>query len=234
MRYALDMETTCNRCHQSVPADSCYCPSCGLPQLVYAAEPGAIPASSERWPEAVRDASSVDWKLAIRGILTLALPAGLLSALASPLGAFGVMWMVVAGMWADALYLRKQGAPWITTGAGARIGLVTGLLAAWLAFAATGAVLIAGRATGDHGSRFDSSLRVEIDNWYQRLEAQVSVPADVRQQLEAQHRWALTPEARAGAVTFGLSFYGFILTLFGVVGGAIGARFFGRRRRPEL
>jgi hypothetical protein len=228
------METTCTRCHQSLPVDSCYCPSCGLPQLVYTAEPGAIPASSERWPEAVRDAGSIDWKLGIRAILMLALPAGLLSSGISPLSVFGIFWMMGAAIWADVLYMRRQRTALITTGAGARIGLVTGLVAAWLVFGLTGADLVVHRVMQREGSQMDAEWHTAIDKFYQQFEAQVTAPADVLQQLEAQHRWVLTPEARAGAQMFGLLFYCFVLTLFAVAGGAVGARVVGRRRHPEI
>jgi hypothetical protein len=228
------METTCNRCHQSVPAESCYCPSCGLPQLVYAAEPGTIPPSSERWPEAVRDANSIDWKQAIRAILILALPAGFLSSGTSPLSAFGIFWMSAAAIWADALYMRRERINWITTGAGARIGLVTGLIATWLVFSLTGAELLARRVVQRQGSQMDAEWHDSIDKFYRQFEAQLTAPADVLQQIEAQHRWVLMPEARAGAQTFGIAFYCFILTVFAAAGGAVGARMLGRGRRPKV
>jgi hypothetical protein len=228
------METTCSRCHQSVPVDSCYCPSCGLPQLVYSAEPGAIPPSSEHWPEAARDASSVDWKTGVRAILILAVPAGMLSCGISPVSGLGIFWMMTAAIWADVLYVRRQRAAWITTGAGARIGLVTGLIAAWIVFGLTGADLLVRRVFQNGGSQMDSEWNNAINKFYQQFEAQVTAPADVLQQIQAQHRWVLGPEARAGAQTFGLAIYCFILMLFAVAGGAIGARMAGRRRRPEI
>jgi hypothetical protein len=126
------MEITCTRCHQAVLADNCYCPTCGLPQLQYSAEnvPGQAPP--ERWLEAqVQDASIVDWKRAMRPALALAVPAGMLCSLFSPVSIFGLLWMTVAAAWVVALYLRSQRPAWITIGAGARIGLVTGLLGAW-------------------------------------------------------------------------------------------------------
>ena len=46
--------------------------------------------------------------------------------------------MAAAAAWAVVLYMRSQRPAWITIGAGARIGLVTGLLGAWVAAAATG------------------------------------------------------------------------------------------------
>jgi pilus assembly protein Flp/PilA len=56
------MEITCNRCHQAVPDQSCYCPTCGLPQLVYSSEETEKPAQADRWSEAVLDAGQVEWK----------------------------------------------------------------------------------------------------------------------------------------------------------------------------
>jgi len=230
------METTCNRCHQSVPADSTYCPSCGLPQLVYAAEPGAIPPSSERWPEAVRDASSIDWKSGVRAILVLAVPAGLLTSQFSPVRGLGIFWMAAAAGWSVALYMRSQRPAWITIGAGARMGLVTGLIAGWLAFGLSGASLFVTRVVRHQGNQIDSAWTeavTEMDKQTQRMEAQMSVPYNASQ-AEAQRKWMLSAEGRAGFQTVGLAWYCFLLTLFAVAGGAIGARMLGRRRRPEI
>jgi len=230
------MEMTCNRCHQSVSADSCYCPSCGLPQLVYASDPGAIPASSERWPEPVRDASSIDWKLGIRGILILALPAGILTCQFSPLRGLGIFWMAAAAGWAVVLYMRRQRPAWITIGAGARMGLVTGLIAGWLAFGLSGADLFVTRVFRHKGNEIDSAWTqavIEMDKQTQRIEAQMSVPHNAAQ-AEAQRRWMLSPEGEAGFQTMGLAWYCSLLTLFAVAGGAISARMVGRRRRPEI
>ena len=70
------MEITCTRCNQTVQAENCYCPVCGLPQLVYTADGSQGQGQPDRWNEAVRDASSVDWKMALRSALMLAIPAG--------------------------------------------------------------------------------------------------------------------------------------------------------------
>ena len=66
------MEATCNRCHQGIPAESCYCPTCGLPQIVYSSEDGTSPAQGDRWAGAVLDASAVEWRPALRAALLLA------------------------------------------------------------------------------------------------------------------------------------------------------------------
>src|ERR1700721_4846521 len=102
------MEITCTRCHQAVDPDNCYCPTCGLPQLQYSAEnvPGQLPA--ERRQEPVRDASIVDWKRAMRPALALAIPAGILCSLFSPVSLFGLLWMTVAAAGGAALTLPTQ------------------------------------------------------------------------------------------------------------------------------
>src|ERR1017187_2319213 len=149
------MEVTCTRCHQAVQADNCYCPACGLPQLVYPADAPLGQTSSEHWDGTGRDASSVDWKPALRAALLLAVPAGLLTSGVSPLGALGLLWMAIAATWAVALYMRSQRPAWITLGAGARIGLVTGLLAGWLAFASNGGQLFTQRYVLHQSSEID-------------------------------------------------------------------------------
>src|SRR5271166_6420542 len=116
------MEITCTRCHQTILADNCYCPACGLPQLVCSAEGVTGTGITERLQEPVRDASSVDWKTALRVVLMLAVPAGILSSEASPFGLLGMFWMASAAALAVVLYLRRQRPGWITMGAGARIG----------------------------------------------------------------------------------------------------------------
>jgi hypothetical protein len=207
-----------------------------LPQLLYTSEPGAIPPSSERWPEAVRDASSIDWKLGIRAILILAVPAGLLTSQFSPLRGLGIFWMAAAAGWAVVLYMRSQRPAWITIGAGARMGLVTGLIAGWLAFGLSGAALFVTRVVRHQGNQLDSAwveAVTEMDKQTRRVEAQMSVPYNAAQ-AEAQRRWMLSPEGQAGFQTVGLAWYCSLLTLFAVAGGAISARVVSRRRRPEI
>ncbi len=150
------MEITCSRCHQTVQTDDCYCPACGLPQLLYTAEGGRT-GPPERWSEAVRDASEVAWKPALRAALMLAVPAGLLCSLFSPVNIFCLLWMSAAATWTVVLYMRSQRPAWITIGAGARIGLVTGLLGAWVAAAATGVTLFAMRFMLHQGKEFDET-----------------------------------------------------------------------------
>jgi hypothetical protein len=232
------MEITCNRCHQSVPAESCYCPSCGLPQLVYSNADGesGVPPATERWPEPVRDASSIDWKPGMRAALMVAVPAGLLSSGITPLSVLGIFWMSGAAAWAVALYMRSQRPAWITIGAGARIGLVTGLIAGWLAFGASGVGLFVLRVVSHQGNQIDTSWRDSVEKSQEKTQqwlAQMNLPNDAVQ-ASSQRNWMLSPEGHAGFETMGLMWNCSLLVLFAVAGGALGARMQARKRRTEV
>jgi len=236
------MEITCTRCHQTVHAENCYCPVCGLPQLVYPVEGPAGQNSPERWDEGARDASSVDWKPALQAALKLAIPAGLLCSLLSPVGAYGFVWMSAAAAWAVVLYVRSQRPAWITIGAGARIGLVTGLLAAWLAFGVGCGTLFVQRFVLHQSGQMDAEWNAYADEynkaslkmtqqWSSGLEA-----ADVAKLQANQagiHAMMLSPEGHAGWEVLGLASGAAVLLLFAVAGGALGARMQARTSRTE-
>jgi len=223
------MEQTCSRCHQPVNAEDRYCPSCGLPQLVYTAESFTGAGQPDHWGEGVRDAGAIQWKPALRAALALAIPAGLFCSLLSPLGIFGLTFMVGAGAWVVALYLRSQRSAWITVAAGARIGLVTGVLGAWTAAAVTGLSLYARRFWLHQGSSLDESWRALL-NRANQLWTSAGVDTQTIALLDAK---LLTPEGRAGWVLASICFLMAMLLVLGVAGGALGARFLARPRRPE-
>jgi hypothetical protein len=224
------MEITCTRCHQAVEVDNCYCPTCGLPQLQYSAEnvPGQAPP--ERWLEPVQDASIVDWKRAMRPALALAVPAGVLCSLFSPVSIFGLLWMTIAAAWVVALYLRNQRPAWITIGAGARIGLVTGLLGAWTAAASSGISLFVMRFFLHQGKSLDETWTNIISDQVTRQWSSAGVDA---QTINIYKGWLLSPEGRAGAMLSAVLFLVAILVSFAVGGGALGARLQARTRRPQ-
>lgn len=225
------MEATCHRCHQPVPAESCFCPSCGLPQLVYQHEEAAGAAHLERWTEAARDASSVEWRPALRAAILLAVPAGLLSCGLSPVGVLGLFWVAAAAAWAVSIYVRRQQPAWITMGAGARIGLVTGLVAGWTAFLATGAALFAMRYFMHQGAAFDQMWQGMVN---QSVDQQVQAMAADAQALAAFKGLMLSPEGRCGILLCGMIFLELALLAFAAAGGAVGARMMARSRRPQV
>ncbi len=234
------MEITCNRCHQSVLAESCYCPACGLPQLVYSAEgDNVVPPASERWPEPARDAGSIDWKPGIRAALALAVPAGLLSSGISPLSVLGIFWMTGAAAWAVVLYMRSQRPAWITTGAGARIGLVTGLIAGWVTFGVSGIWLFVERVFLHQSGQIDVVYSAFLTTFQQKTRESMSSmsgpdAAQVQASLAQVQAWLTSPEGHAGIWALSIAVNCAFLILFAVGGGALGARIQGRKRRPEV
>lgn len=227
------MDVVCNRCHQPVSPESCFCPTCGLPQLVYSSEEGGTNSQAERWTEAVRDASSVEWKPALRLAMLLAIPTGFLSSGFSPVGLLGLLWMAIAAAWAVTLYVRRQRPAWITMGAGARIGLVTGLLAGWLAFAISGVWLFAMRYILGQGKNFDEPWQSLVGQMSQQWQS-MSPDAQTSSILQSFAKWLLSAEGRAGSMLGGMLLLEAGLVAFAVAGGAIGARFMARSRRPEV
>ena len=234
------MEITCTRCHQTVKAEDIFCPSCGLPQLVYTADTAGTPGQPERWNEAARDASMVDWRPAMRSALTLAVPAGLLSSGLSPVGLLGLFWMAAAAAWAVVLYVRGQRPGWITIGAGARIGLVTGLLAAWLAFIVGGGALFVQRFVLHNAGQTDglySNYFVEpMQQAMQQSIAQMPTEDAARTQTmwNEMRTWMLSPWGHAGMWTLAFAINSVFLLFFAAGGGALGARLSSRLRRPEI
>jgi hypothetical protein len=192
-------------------------------------------AQPERWSEAVRDAGSVDWKPALRAALLLAIPAGLLCCGVSPVAVLGLFWMSSAAAWAVTIYVRGQRPAWITMGAGARIGLVTGLIAAAMAITANGIALFVERFSLHQGGGIDAEWKARVDasnQLTQQLAAQMGVLDQA--QLQAQRNFMLSPEGHAGIEAFGMASNAIFLLLFAAAGGAMGARFLARSRRPEV
>ena len=234
------MEVTCTRCHQTIQTENCYCPACGLPQLVYPENvpPGQTPPV--RWDGTGRDAGSGDWKPALRAALLLAVPAGLLSSGVSPLGALGLIWMAIAAAWAVTLYMRSRRPAWITLGAGVRIGLVTGLLAGWLAFGVSGSALFVQRFLLHQSSQIDGIYKTLVLDKFQEKAQQMLAgmgPSDAAQlqtQLAQIQGWMQLPEGHAGFWAFGLAFNSLFLLFFAAAGGALAARMLARARKPEV
>jgi hypothetical protein len=225
------MEQTCNRCHQGVPDGSCFCPVCGLPQLVYSAEDNANQGQPERWNQVVRDAGSIDWRPGLRLSLSLALPAGIVCSLLSPMNVLALLVMTATSAWVVGLYMRSQRPAWITIGAGARLGLVTGVLAGWTSAAASGVALYAARYWFHSGKIFDDFWESMVSQ--QLVQEWTSMGVDA-QTIAITRSLMLSPQGRAGGVLCALGFLIAALLVFSVAGGALGARFLGRPRRPEV
>jgi hypothetical protein len=232
------MELTCSRCHQTVREGDCFCPVCGLPQLVYTGEGSTGQGQADQWIGAARDANQVDWKSALRAALALGIPAGLFCSIPSQIPILGLLLISGIAAWVVALYMRKQRPAWITIGAGARIGLVTGILAGVISFAANSVTLFAQRYAFQQGSRIDSDWKAFVDMDLQ-LSQQITgmiAPSDAAQAavLRAQQQaWLMSPEGHAGMVVADLALASLFFIFFAASGGALCARVLGRSRKPQ-
>lgn len=223
------MEVTCIRCHQTVQDGYCYCPNCGLPQLVFSAENSAEAGQDKRWGEAVRDANTVDWNSALRSTLPLAIPAGILCSMLSPVSILGLLLMGATAAWVVALYMRSHQPAWVTIGAGARIGFVTGVVGSWTAAAMSGLSFYAMRFWLHQGDWLDGFWQNVVNQW-QTQEASAGADA---QNVATIKALMISPEGRAGFVLFLIALLMATLVLFAIAGGALGARFLKRAPRPE-
>jgi hypothetical protein len=180
-----------------------------------------------RWNEAVRDASSVAWRPALRSALALAIPAGMLCSFLSPVGIFGLLLMGLTGAWVVSLYMRSQRPAWITIGAGARIGLVTGIVGSWAAAATTGVTLFAMRYWLHEGQVFDDFWENLVNHQMTQQWSGMGVDAPTIASVKAL---LLSPEGRAAWVLCALCFLSMTLLICAAAGGALGARIQVRRK----
>jgi hypothetical protein len=144
---------------------------------------------------------------------------------------FGLIWMSAAAALAVSLYLRTQRPAWITVGAGARIGLVTGLLGGWMAAAASGITLFVMRFMLHEGKTLDDTWQTVITDQVVRQWTMAGIDA---QSILTYKAWLLSPEGRAGSMLSAVLLLATALVFFAVGGGALGARFQARTRRPSV
>jgi hypothetical protein len=161
----------------------------------------------------------------------LAIPAGILSSMLSPVSIFGMLLMAIAGAWVVILYMRTQRPAWITMGAGARIGLVTGLVGGWTAAATTGVTLFAMRYWFHQGKFYDDLWQNLVNQQMSQQWESMGVDA---QTIALMKQLLLPPEGRAGWLLAAITLLATVLLLFAVAGGALGARLMARTRRPEV
>jgi hypothetical protein len=224
------MEFTCDRCHQAVQPGASFCPNCGLPQLVYSAEEAVENGQPARWDEAVRDASRVAWRPAMRAAFSLGFPAGILCAFLWPVGIVSMILMGFTGAWVVSLYMKGQQPAWITIGAGARIGLVTGLVGAWTASATSGVAFFAMRYWFHEGHVFDDFWKRLVDVQLTQQWNSMGADAPTVAMLKAM---LLSPQGRALWALCTVSFLMAASLAFAIAGGALSARLQIRRRHTQ-
>ena len=139
--------------------------------------------------------------------------------------------MGAAALWVVSLYIRSQRPAWITMGAGVRLGLVTGILGGWTSAATTGILLFALRFWAHKGNIFDNFWQSVVGDQLTQQWTSMGLDAPT---IALAKSWLLSPEGRAAWVLCAMGFFVGALLLFAMAGGALGARFQARTRRPKL
>jgi len=178
----------------------------------------------------------IAWSEAFKSALMLAVPAGVLCSGITQIGSsLGLLWMGGAAVWAVGLYFKRARPGWMTLGSGARIGLVTGLFASWLAFSLNGVSLWVTRFLMHQGSQMDSSWASEVQTSLQLSQQMVAqmgmTSAQAAQSTQFSRAWMLSAEGRAGIVLSQFAAGAAFLILFATIGGAVGARLLAQPRR---
>jgi hypothetical protein len=233
------LEVTCQRCHEPLRGVERYCSVCGLPQLIYIASEIPQPAAGDAEDGLASGIGStglidgIAWRPALKAAVILAVPAGVLCYSLTTLGLF---WMVTASAWAVALYARRAQSDRLPLRVGARIGLVTGLLASWLAIGVEGIAIWVARFVLHQGGQMDSLHDADVDKSLQvgrQIWASMGIgSAEVTQMSQVYRNWMLSAEGRAGEILSQFIFGAVLLIFFATLGGAVGARLVGRRPRP--
>lgn len=207
-----------------------FCPHCGAPQIRVQVPEGAQPADSpafipgtpaEMQPPAQpvslsgislpQQSSGFHWGEAFPSIAI----AGVVTGLASFLP-FGVLWTIAGGFFAVFLYRRKHFGWPLTSGTGAKLGAVTGLIG-YAIFSIVAAIDF---------TRPNSTLRQMLTQALQEAASRNSDPA-----VQDMYHKMSTPEGMAiMVVAMMIVLFAFFLGL-GAAGGALGASLTRRNRR---
>ncbi|MFC5863566.1 hypothetical protein ACFPT7_14765 [Acidicapsa dinghuensis] len=210
-----------------------------MPQLTFSPE-SATPATGGEpppfYPPGSQGVHNIVWRDAMKASLLLAIPAGLMC-LAPGGSLLSLFWMAGAAVWAVSLYSKRTHVAWISSGVGARIGLITGLIGSWLAICIHAVGLWMVRFQFHEGGQIDSLWNSQIQNWLQ-LEQRLLLQsgessADVTSYIHMLSGFISTPEARAGSIVGGYALIAAFLVLMAMAGGALGARFLTQPRRPR-
>lgn len=220
------MDPVCHRCGATLSTPELFCPHCGAPQLRFEAsdEQASNPAGTNG--PSLRAGQLIDWRPAVHAALIVALPVGLLSSLLD----FGPLWVLAGGFGAVALYQRKAPAI-LSARAGWRIGMLLGVLAAFLSSVVDGLSMVFERYGLHHGAAIDQRLialttQMTDQMAHQNPEAAQQIPWFI-------HFW-LSPDGHAAVVLFMSAFAAAMMVAFSTIGGALGARVLGARRRLSI
>jgi hypothetical protein len=221
------MDPVCHRCGTTLSAPEIFCPHCGAPQLRFEASEDQTPyLAGEPSSPNLRIGQSILWRPAVHTALIVALPVGLLSSLLD----FGILWVLAGGFAAVALYQRKAPAV-LNARAGWRIGMLAGGLAAFFSSIVDGLSMVFERYVLHHGAAIDQKL---IGLTQQMTDQMARQNPEAAQQIPWFIHFWLSPDGHAAVVLFMSAFAAVMMIAFSTIGGALGARVLGTRRRLSI
>ncbi len=221
------MDLVCHRCGATLSSTpELFCPHCGAPQLRFESTEEQTPYQGDANGASPRAGQLIAWRPAVHAALIVALPVGILSSLLD----FGILWVLAGGFAAVALYQRKA-VTVANSRAGWRIGMLVGMLAAFLSSAVDGLSMVFERYGLHHGASIDQKL---ISLTTQMTDQMVHQNPEAAQQIPWFIHFWLSPDGHAAVVLFMSAFAAIMMIAFSSIGGALGARVLGARRRLSI
>lgn len=225
------MEHICHRCGATLGTPDTFCPNCGAPQLRFEpTDEHAALLSGRSLGQGFVDPEGISWKHAVGAAVTVAVPMGLLSSSLLPGASLGCcLWVVGGAVGAVALYHRRAASAMLNIGAGARIGAVAGVIAAFVASMINGLQMVFQRFALHSGAEIDTEMQKVID----QMSASVSQsPPQSQAQMQDMLHFFSSPDGRAAMMLMASASSAVAIVLFSAIGGALGARIFASRRGP--
>jgi hypothetical protein len=221
------MDPVCLRCGNTLHEGDRFCPHCGAQQLVV--EPSEASTQQQPAQRQRNDPNLVQWPAAITSALLVAIPVGLLSALAGMSSLF-----VIAGGFATIALYRRRSAAFTDGRIGWRVGAILGIASALIATAADATRMIV--------IRYLMHDAHAVDEQFQSVAQQMADQAlksnnqAMQQAPQLVHAWAnfwLSADGHAAIqlLTAGIVSLGMIL--FAAMGGAIAGRVLAARPRTQ-
>lgn len=225
------MDLLCHRCGNTLARDASFCPQCGAPQLRFTASETAPPSSTGQTADRADlpvgvEHGDIQWKSAIRIAASVSLAVGLLSSI---LALGSLLWVMGGAVLVIALYRRRVPYAALQPSLGARIGVVTGTMAAAFAVAINTLLLVFQRYGLHQGNLLDASLNSTV----QQAISRASTGTEAQAQVTTTLAFLLSPEGKAGMVLAGMACIALIILLLSIAGGVLGAQLYRNRRNIQ-
>src|SRR5664279_2067891 len=225
------MESLCHRCGNSLTSDGMFCAYCAAPQLRLEpnGEMEGVATSSDFAAEAI----GTSWKHAIAAAAIIGLPMGVLSSSILPLAAGALLWWVGGGVAAVLLYQRRSNNSYLNTRTGLRIGMVAGVVAAFIATACNAGMLLFQRHFLHMSKAIDDSVDGNIKTMVEQMGGRMAqTTPEAQAQLQTYFRFLLSPDGEAFLALSSAVTAAVFMIVLASLGGALGAWRFAARRKP--